>query len=230
MLWEWSLQRVCVCSWEECAREHTRMCVFNVNICYFTKLKLASGNAYNCNDRSGMKIREKDVFFYLVLKVRIVCVVNDKKSCYLKSWVCVWVWVGVFLFTTHFPLHLFAASRADVCTLHSHHDCNLCAASHPITLIKDNNTVLLVNPSFSSNSSPSGLDNVFTVESRCTKDTFSMCVCDYPLLLPTSNSNTVNSLCSESCLVARSVKMFRRKLKYIFYAYSCFLRQKLYHI
>ena len=40
--------------------------IFNVNICYLTKLKLASGNAYNCNDRSGVK--GKDVFFYLVFK------------------------------------------------------------------------------------------------------------------------------------------------------------------
>ena len=35
----------------------------NVDIRYFTKLKLASGNAVDCNDRSGMHLKGKDVFF-----------------------------------------------------------------------------------------------------------------------------------------------------------------------
>lgn len=40
------------------------MCgVFNVDICYLTMLKLASGNTYNCNDRSGVNLKEKMYFF-----------------------------------------------------------------------------------------------------------------------------------------------------------------------
>lgn len=37
---------------------------------FVIKLKLASGNAYNCSDRSGTNSKEKDVFFkpYFVLK------------------------------------------------------------------------------------------------------------------------------------------------------------------
>lgn len=30
---------------------------------FVIKLKLASGNAYNCSDRSGTNLKEKDVFF-----------------------------------------------------------------------------------------------------------------------------------------------------------------------
>lgn len=41
--------------------------VFNVNICYLMKLKLASGNAYNCNDRSGINLKEKMYFFIFIL-------------------------------------------------------------------------------------------------------------------------------------------------------------------
>lgn len=41
------------------------MCaVFNVNICYFAKLKPASENAYYCNDRSGMNYKEKNMYFF----------------------------------------------------------------------------------------------------------------------------------------------------------------------
>lgn len=43
------------------------MCgVFNVNICSLTKLKLASGNAYYCNDRSGTSLKEKMYFFNVI--------------------------------------------------------------------------------------------------------------------------------------------------------------------
>lgn len=33
-------------------------------ICYHTKIKLASGDAYNCNDRSGITLKEKLYFFF----------------------------------------------------------------------------------------------------------------------------------------------------------------------
>lgn len=43
------------------------MCgILNVNICYLTKLKLASGNAYYCNDRSGVCLKEEMYFFKVV--------------------------------------------------------------------------------------------------------------------------------------------------------------------
>lgn len=35
-------------------------------ICYLTHLKLASGNAYNCNDRSGMSLKENMYFFNVI--------------------------------------------------------------------------------------------------------------------------------------------------------------------
>lgn len=38
--------------------------VFNVSICYFTNYKLASGNAYICNDRSGMHFKSKKMYFF----------------------------------------------------------------------------------------------------------------------------------------------------------------------
>lgn len=38
------------------------MLYLNVNV-YLTKLKLASGNAYNCNDRSGVNLKEEMYFF-----------------------------------------------------------------------------------------------------------------------------------------------------------------------
>lgn len=44
------------------------MCVvFKVDVCYLIKLKLASGNACNCNDRSGMSFKENMYFFNIIL-------------------------------------------------------------------------------------------------------------------------------------------------------------------
>lgn len=40
--------------------------VFNVYICYLTKLKLASGNAHYCNDRSGADLKEEMYFFNVI--------------------------------------------------------------------------------------------------------------------------------------------------------------------
>lgn len=77
---------------------------------------------------------------------------------------------------------------------------------HHITLIKDcDNTVLLVNPSFWSNSSPKWFGQGLHSQKVGAPKTHFLCVRDYPLLLPTSNSNTVNSPCSESRLLVRSV-------------------------
>lgn len=49
------------------------MCVvFNVCIiCYLVKLKLASGNAYGCNDRSGINLKEKMYFFNIVFVLNV---------------------------------------------------------------------------------------------------------------------------------------------------------------
>lgn len=58
------VKNVCVCVCGKYVRSYWNVCsVFNVNICYLTKLKLASGNAYNCNDRSGINLKGRDVFF-----------------------------------------------------------------------------------------------------------------------------------------------------------------------
>lgn len=60
----------CVRGWEMYMQDVLGMYgVLNVNI-YFTKLKLASGNAYNCNDRSGMSVKEKFCFF-LTFSLRV---------------------------------------------------------------------------------------------------------------------------------------------------------------
>lgn len=69
------------------------MCVlyFTVYICYLTKLKLASGNAYICNDRSGMKLRGKRSIFVTLFSLEM-CefdVMDGKRSNYLnKNQVC----------------------------------------------------------------------------------------------------------------------------------------------
>lgn len=55
---------VCVCG----VKVFSGMCEFNVNICYLTKLKLASGNAYSCNDRSGIHVKKKMYFFNTYFK------------------------------------------------------------------------------------------------------------------------------------------------------------------
>lgn len=39
--------------------------MFDVDICFLTMLKLASGKACDCNDRSGMKFQGKYLFFYV---------------------------------------------------------------------------------------------------------------------------------------------------------------------
>lgn len=56
---------MCVCLWHTRAKcFFGRVCgVFNVYIWYLTKLKLASGNAHYCNDRSGADLKEEMYFF-----------------------------------------------------------------------------------------------------------------------------------------------------------------------
>lgn len=55
-----SVRYTCEKSLLECA------VYFNVNMRYHTKLKLASGNAYNCSDRSGTSLKEKMYFFIVI--------------------------------------------------------------------------------------------------------------------------------------------------------------------
>lgn len=50
--------------------------LFNVYVCYLTQLKLASGNAHNCNDRSGMNFKRKICIFLMLFSFMVM---DDKR-------------------------------------------------------------------------------------------------------------------------------------------------------
>lgn len=57
-----SVQHVRLSMWHICEKLFLD-CVMYLNVLYVMKLKLASGNAYYCNDRSGIKQKEEMYFF-----------------------------------------------------------------------------------------------------------------------------------------------------------------------
>lgn len=91
---------------------------------------------------------------------------------------------------------------------------------HQMTLTEDTDyTVLLaiVCPILS-NSSPKWFGQCLYSSKAGAPKTHLLCVCNYTLLLQTSYSNTVNSLCFESCVMAREVwvKNVRKDIKMSF--------------